>query len=275
MPKITNYKYTGVENGKQLRHLSRMILKAYYSNELILIVIHGKQGYGKSTYAAICLAQVYGAVNKINELTKHELPDEYSEKDKRKIELRFLNELFEGKHDFEYDWQTTKKYFVFKPRSFLTTSRKNKTKKPACIVDDAGLWLNSMDYHSPEVKAVGKILEVARTIWGAIIFTCSDQQQIFGKLRNMPHVFTIRISKYPRGGGYEDRRIARIFKGWVSEDLKKHGRKTIAYDVYYAEMPGDLRDPHSFYGWYVPERKKLTSSGFNELEKALNKLGIE
>lgn len=273
--RINGYKYIGVENGKQARHLARMILKSYFNDELILIVIHGKQGYGKSTYASIIMAQVFGIINKIDELLHQQDLTELPEKKIRKLEIKYLNEIIEGRHDFIYDWKTTKKYFVFKPREFLTKCRKQETKGPCCCVDDAGLWLNSMDYHSPEVKAVGKILEVARTIWGAILFTCSDQQQIFGKLRNMPHVFTIRISKYPSSERYDDRRIARIFKGWVSEDLKKKGRKTIAMDIFYAEMPGDLKEEHSFYGWYVPERRKLTATGFDELEKALNKLGIE
>lgn len=265
------YRYTGIEQGDQIRHLARMILLAYYNDELILVVVHGKQGFGKSTYAGIIVSQVYGVYNKINEIIKTMNLVDATEKKLRTIEIELLEKIFNREIDFEYDWVTTKKYFVFKPRQFLTTSRQQQRKMPVCVIDDAGLWLNTMDYYSPEVKATGKILEVARTIWGSIIFTCSDQQQIFSKIRNMPHVYTIRISKYSSSG----QRIARIFKGWVSEDLKKSGRKTIGVDIYYPEMPGDLSKPYTFYGWYVPERRKLTASGFNELEKALDKLGIE
>ena len=271
MMRKNNYKYVGLEKGCNVFHLARMILYAYYNDELILIVVHGKQGYGKSTYVAIISAQVYGVVNKVNELVSQTDTNGMSEKQLRKLDIKFLNEIINGEHSFVYDWKTIRRFFVFKPRQFLTISRNVRGKTPCCIVDDAGLWLNSMDYYSPEVKAVGKILEVARTMWGGIIFTCSDQQQIFGKIRNMPHVYTIRITKRSN----DPRRIARVFKGWVSEDLKKHGRKTIAMDVYYPEMPGDLKDKSSFYAWYKPEREKLANAGFDELEVALDKLGIE
>jgi len=226
-----------------------MIISAYYNDELILIVIHGKQGFGKSTYAAIVIAQVYGYIKE-----KEKNPDATV---------------------FKYDWSKAKEYFAFKPRQFLTLSRKQKTKSPCACVDDAGLWLNSMDFNHPLVKATGKFLEVARTKWAAILFTCSDLKQIFTKIRNMPHVYTIRITKYGTGEvNQKDRRMAKIFSGWVSEDLKKSGRKTKFIDIFYAEMPGDIKHPKSFYGWYKPERDQLADQGLDELELELDKLNI-
>jgi len=126
-----------------------------------------------------------------------------------------------------------------------------------------------MDFNHPLVKATGKFLEVARTKWAAILFTCSDLKQIFTKIRNMPHVYTVRITK--QGAGIKqqkNRRVAKIFSGWVSEDLKKSGRKTKYIDIFYAEMP------ESFYQWYKPERDKLADQGLDELELELDKLNI-
>ena len=228
---------------ERLLHLSKMIISAFYNDELILVVVHGKQGFGKSTYASIVIAQVYGYIK-----TKELDPD---------VTV------------FNYDWKAAKDYFAFKPRQFLRLSKQQKVKAPVCCVDDAGLWLNSMDFHHPLVKATGKFLEVARTKWGAILFTCSDMSQVFSKLRNMPHVYTIRIRK--RGAGtkvQKDRRIAVIYEGWVSEDMKKSGRKTRFVDVFYAEMPD------GFYSWYKPERDKLADTGLDDLELELNRLGI-
>jgi len=227
---------------KDLLHLSQLILSAYYNDELILVVIHGKQGYGKSTYSSVVMAQVLGYIK-----GKDNDPETQV---------------------FNYDWKGAKKFFVFKPRDFLLKSRDQQSKSPTCCVDDAGLWLNAMDYHNPLVKAVGKFLEVARTKWGAIIFTCSDLQQVFSKLRNMPHVYTIRISKSASGKQKPDRRIATIYEGWRSEDLKKSGRKTKAIDVFYAEMP------KVFYDWYKPHRDNLADQGLNEVEEELNKLNL-
>lgn len=223
---------------ENLLHLSRMIIDSYKNDELILVVIHGKQGYGKSTYSSIILSQVYGYLNG------------------KKIDDKFF-----------YDWKTAKDYFVFKPQDFLTLSRKQSSKSPVCVVDDAGLWLNAMDFTHPLVRATGKFLEVARTKWGAILFTCSDLNQVFSKLRNMPHVYTIRISKISDKTN-PDRRIATIYEGWRSEDLKKSGRKTKSIDVFYARMPDD------FYSWYKPERDKLADQGLDDLELELNRLSI-
>ena len=227
----------------ELLHLSQMIISAYYNDELILVVIHGKQGFGKSTYASVVIAQVIGYIKG-------------KEKDPNAT-------------TFRYDWTAAKNYFAFKPRQFLTLSRKQKKKSPCTCVDDAGLWLNAMDFNNPLVKATGKFLEVARTKWAAILFTCSDQKQVFSKLRNMPHVFTIRITKRGTGKeGHKDRRTAIIYSGWASEDLKKSGRKTKAIDVFYADMPME------FYNWYKPLRDSLADTGLNELQLELDKLGI-
>lgn len=226
-----------------------MIISAYYNDELILVVIHGKQGFGKSTYAAIVIAQVYG----------------YIEEKAKNPEATI----------FKYNWKKAREYFAFKPRQFLTLSRKQKTKAPCGCVDDAGLWLNAMDFNHPLVKATGKFLEVARTKWAAILFTCSDLKQIFTKIRNMPHVYTIRITKYKTGlERQKDRRMAKIFSGWVSEDLKKSGRKTKYIDIFYAEMPGTIEEENSFYGWYKPERDKLADQGLDELELELDRLNV-
>ena len=225
-----------------LLHLSQMIISSFHNDELILIVIHGKQGFGKSTYASIIIAQVNGYI-------KGKQSDPNAK-------------------EFKYDWKAAREYFAFKPREFLILSRKQKVKAPCSCVDDAGLWLNSMDFNHPLVKATGKFLEVARTKWGAILFTCSDQQQIFTKIRNMPHVYTVRIGKYGGTNQQVDRRMARIFSGWASEDMKKSGRKTKAIDIFYADMPMD------FYNWYKPERDALADQGLTDIEKILDEYHI-
>jgi len=226
---------------KEILHLSWMIINSFKNDELILVVIHGKQGYGKSTYASIVMSQVYSYLNHNN--------------DDSKI--------------YKYDWKNTKNYFIFQPREFLTLSRNQRFKAPVCCVDDAGMWLNSMDFNNPLVKAVGKFLEVSRTKWGAILFTCSDLNQVFSKIRNMPHVYTIRVTKQAIGKIAPNRRVATIFEGWRSEDLKRSGRKTKYMDIIqYCHMPDN------FYKWYKPERDKLADQGLDDLEQQLNRLNI-
>jgi len=222
-------------------HLSDMIIDAYENDELILVVVHGKQGYGKSTYASITMSQVYG----------------------------YFNNNMDDVDVYHYDWKTTRDYFIFRPHEFLTLSRKQKDKAPVCCVDDAGMWLNSMDFNDPLVKAVGKFLEVSRTKWACILFTCSDLNQVFSKIRNMPHVYTIRITKHGATDESPNRRIATIYEGWRSEDLKKSGRKTK-----YIDIINNCHMPDDFYKWYKPKRDALADQGLNELEEQLKKLGF-
>ena len=260
-----------VGKSNEVLHLSILILKAFYNHELILVVIHGRQGYGKSTYASIVKAQVYSIHTIVEQHfeKKPHLLEGKTETQIRREKLKLLDIIIDNDITFDYDWKQTKKFFVFTPRQFLTLSRKQKQKTPCICVDDAGLWLNAMDYQNPLVKAVGKFFEVARTKWGAILFTCSDLKQIFTKIRNMPHVFTIRITKAGADKEHPERRTAMIYEGWTSEDLKKSGRKAKYVDIYYAEMPT------VFYSWYNPEREMLADMGLNEIEEILDKLNID
>jgi len=243
-------------------HLSEMIIESYLNDELIVIAIHGKQGYGKSTYASLVQAQVYGAINTIESLSELPKSDpKYFKELKQKYNSKNTLNL-----NYTYDYNNCKEYLAFTPRQFLYKSRNNKYKSPSIIVDDAGLWLNSLDFNHPLVKAVGKFLEVGRTKWGAIIFTCSDLSQIFSKVRNMPHVYTVRINKHSSAN--KNRRIASIHQGWSSEDLKKSGKKKIAIDLYNAVMPDD------FFTWYKPERDSLAHKGLNDIEEILEKYKI-
>jgi len=247
-----------------------MILYAYFNDELILVVIHGKQGYGKSTLASIVSAQCYGVKNLMDDiLDKEGMLEGKTLSEQRKIKIRLFEKLIRENAEFEYDWKTTKKYFAFKPEDFLISTADIEEKIPMGIVDDAGMWLNTMDYQNPFVRAVGKFFEVARTKYAAIVFTCSDLKQIFTKLRNMPHVYTVRIikSKSRSGeGSHPDERIGIIHEGWESEDMKKSGRTVLLFDGFVAHMP------EPFFEWYYPIRSELSNEGVAQMVKEFKKL---
>lgn len=259
--------HTGSFN--ELTYTALMIIYAYLNDELILIVIHGKQGYGKSTLASIVSAQCYGVIQKMNqdeELTNQLKGQSLSKQ--RRIRIKWLNNCIDNDESFTYNWDKTWEYFVFRPEDFITQAMGIKQKKPLCVVDDAGMWLNTMDYQNPFVRAVGKFFEVARTKYGAIVFTCSDLKQIFTKIRNMPHVYTIRVIKESGRSGASsnpDRRIGIIHEGWESEDMKKSGRSVLLFDGFVAEMPDN------FFNKYNPKRTLLADEGtrkmFEEFEK--------
>lgn len=242
----------------ELFWISEKILEWFYNDEFGIIIVHGQQGFGKSCYAAISCAEVYG----------HDL--EHSR--------------------FHYNWNAVKKHIVWTPRQFIELSRmqpksddknymihSNSIKKePLVIWDDAGYWLNAMDYRDKLCIQVSKFLEVARTRWGCIIFTVTNQQQLLSKIRNIPHAWSVPIKK-PTGTPsrinkrYEwqhDRRFAQLHKSWCSEDLKKYGKKGQEGDIFWARMPD------KFYEWYKPMRDSYCDQALLDLDQAASEIGL-
>ena len=211
----------------ELFYISEKILEWFYNDELGIIIIHGQQGYGKSCYGSICCAEVYG----------HD----------------------PGNARFFYNWDAVKQHMVWHPRTFIDLS-KNKLppsdpfhkihphsnkKEPMVLWDDAGYFLNNMNWNDKFCVEVGRYLELARSRWGAIVFTCSHQQQVLSKIRNIPHAWSIPIRKMatPRRSSpdYKSKhtlRYAKLHKSWCSEDLKRSGKKGKEADVFHARMPG-------------------------------------
>lgn len=289
---------------KELFYLSEKILEWFYNDELGIIIIHGQQGYGKSTYGAISCAEVYG----------HDLEN----------------------HRFYYNWDAVKKHMVWHPRNFIELSKSkippndpfhkihihSKKKEPMVLWDDAGYFLNSMNWNDKFCIEVGRYLELARSRWGAIVFTCSHQQQVLSKIRNIPHAWSIPIRKMatPKRGkpGYRskhDLRYAKLHKSWCSEDLKRSGKKGKECDVFHAHMPGrfDAKYPnsldengkvlyidpktgdythnafskdgrehiidnkkvsHGFFSWYKPFRDMMEEKGIEAVDIAAKELGL-
>jgi len=251
---IRKDRYKSSDGGEQIEHIwhpdyelfwiSEKILEWYYNDEFGIIIVHGQQGFGKSTYACISGAEVYGH-----------------------------NRM---KHEFYYNWDAVKKHIVWTPRDFIKLSKKRdqgkepyEHKEPLVIWDDAGYWLNAMDFRDKLCITVSKYLEVARTRWAAIIFTVSDQRQILSKIRGIPHAWSIPIIKASTPGVHNpnykwvhDRRYAHLHKSWVSEDLKKSGKKGQEGDVFYARMPP------KFYRWYKAFRDRFCMDAIEDVDKA-------
>ena len=311
LPTHTNNKYNDRGNFQKERikwhpehelfYLSEKILEWFYNDELGIVIIHGQQGYGKSTYAAISCAEVYG----------HDLENS----------------------QFFYNWEAVKKHMVWHPRNFIKLSKKKRPpqdifhkihrhsnkKEPMVVWDDAGYFLNNMKWNDKFCIEVSRYLELARSRWGAIIFTCSHQQQVLSKIRNIPHAWSIPIRKAPgtpskNNPNYKyvhDRRFAKLHKSWCSEDMKRSGKKGKEGDIFYARMPGrydatypkgvdekgeiiyidnltneytydqsdekgKLNKPASygFFSWYKPWRDMMEEKGIEAVDLAATELGL-
>lgn len=287
---------------RELFNLSEKILEWFYNDELGIVIIHGQQGYGKSTYGGISCSEVYG----------HQIEGE-------------------NKNQFYYNWEAVKRHIVWTPKQFIDLSNKKPPRKdenykihpntlkkePMILWDDAGYWLNAMDFHHPLCVQVSKYLEVARSRWGAIVFTVSDQRQILNKIRGIPHAWSVPIRKAgtPKRGNpnykwVHDRRFAQLHKSWCSEDLKKSGKKGEKGDIFYARLPGrydplypestddednivyidnitreytlynkdikgrsNKRATYGFYGWYKPFRDSFCDLAGSTMEQIAKETG--
>ena len=247
---------------KELFYLSEKILDWYYNNEMGVVIIHGQTGYGKSVYGCTSCAEVYG-----HKQDNDTFPHDWEQED----------------GTFYYDWDAVRRNIVFTPRQFVKLCRTKKEPDRMLLWDDAGYHLNSLEFNHPLVRKIGKFMEVGRSKFSSIVFTCSDLRQILGKIRNIPHVNTIKIIKGQTPSKVssdfkwkKDRRLAKIHSSWVSEDLKKSGRKREYYDVFYAHLPGVFdtkkNQKSGFYGWYKPFRDGFCEIAIDEIDEVLAKM---
>jgi hypothetical protein len=241
----------------ELFYLSEKAIEWFTNDELGIILIHGQQGFGKTTYACISCAEVYG----------HDI----------------------NNSNFFYNWEAVKKHIVWTPRQFIELCKEkpkpndkrymihpnSDKKEPMVVWDDAGYWLNAMDYRDKLCVQISKYLEVARTRWGTIVFTVSDQRQILNKIRGIPHAWSIPIRKTatpkrtnPRYKWQHDLRYAHLHKSWCSEDMKRSGKKGKEGDLFYARMPP------KFYKWYKPFRDSYCERAISDADLAAQEIGL-
>jgi len=199
--------------------LTQKILKAHNPpEEFVLAVVYAGLGYGKSAYhfkvSVECLMRTYG----ISETEA---------------------------------WETLKTLIVFHPEQFfnkLDNARSMGLNKILLMDwDDAGYWLNAMDWDDPFVEALTKWLNVARTDITGLLCSTPTPTMIFRKLRNFPSAITVRITKHT-GDGHKWRRLATGYLQWVLPDLKKTRVRKLFIDEYSCRLPNE------FFKWYKPLR---------------------
>lgn len=215
--------------------ITKRILELYNNNEFKLIIIEGDHGYGKSSYANNAIAEIYGS------------------------------EQFggDGIHS-KWDVKNYKRFLGYHPQAVLDSFFNMRDRCPVFVWDDAGAWLNALDYQDPFVKDFNKYLQVARTDWAAIILTCIDREDIARKIRALRHTITVEITK-------------------EGNDLTHKYRRRAEAVIYYRNKKNDLRwmpqweelfsckMPENFYNWYQPLRKKYARMAKQLMKDSLSK----
>lgn len=198
-----------------------MLAASNYVNELIendraqLFLITGAAGVGKTAYAVNIVAEVHSK---------------------------------DGK---EGNWgiDIFKKYMGFHPQKVLEKWN-NAHKEKVFLWDDAGAWINSLDYQHPLIKKIGKQLQTVRRKYHCVIFTCLDADDLAKKIRMHTDAITIKISlmgSSPKSEFISQRyRRTATAKHW-DKDWYDHFFRKDDWDEYFC-----CYMPQHFYEWYNP-----------------------
>jgi len=219
---------------KKQRHycLSKEINDLYVDDEFKIIMPYGGMGIGKSALAIKAGSEILGSIK-------------------------------------EPDFETLKDYIVFHPNDFLEKILSIDERKKFIIWDDAGVWLNALDYANPFVKAISKYINVGRTDFAAIICTTPLPTYIATKIRQVPDAITIKSVKASGAKNKKYKyRLATAYNFWIMPDMQHTGVNYLWEDDFSAMIDDD------FYKWYKPYRdhyaamvKQIIKKEIDELKK--------
>jgi len=209
-----------VERKPPLRFGERM-RREYKYDGFMSIIVEGKQRIGKSSYVSQSGAEALGEWDKDGDM------------------------LYCAKADYE----SLKKYIVFRPVDFLNLVLHIEEKVCLVIWDDAGYWLFALDWYLPFVKSVSRYIQLAGRQITCLCLTTPDQDLISSKvLVSLPSMYLGRIRRDERT---KDRpmdrpRAAKVYERWKYPDGHPGGVYTRWIDHFNAILPDD------FYSWYKP-----------------------
>jgi hypothetical protein len=202
--------------------LSRRILKYFFNDGFVPIIVYGELRAGKSAYA-----------------------------------MKVLIEVISYLYGYKIDYARIRHYWGFHPNDVVRTwLNKGDKKAPVYVWDDAGFWLFSMDWSDPLLISILKYLNVIGTDYGALILTTPDPSWVLSKFQTLHGMIRVKIV-HARGKDNLDSdppdsikfsRIATGYKPYRSPDFKKTGVNKVFKDEFSCKIPDDL------YKDYQPER---------------------
>ena len=197
---------------------SKYVLDLAEDDRAEIFIVEGGAGKGKTSYGANIIAEVHSKDGKTG----------------------------------NWDINLFKRYMGFHPIKVFNKWCKAEDEL-VFLWDDAGAFINSLDYSHPLIRKIGKQLQTIRTKYHCVIFTCLDADDLVRKVRMHQGAVTIRISLH--GSEPKSTEIGRKFKRTATA---KHWQKDW-YNKPYRQDDWDeyfnCRMPQHFYEWYQPIRK--------------------
>ncbi len=223
--------------------LARKICRWYLNDQFKAVIIYGDLRIGKSTYALKVMGQVYDYL--------------YGEP--------LSSELV----DFYMGWHPAD---VIRRWRGIKLIARNKRKIPVYTWDDAGVWLFSLDYHDPLLKAIQRYMNLIGTDMACLIMTTPDPSFILSKIRRLPGLIRIHVkpatSQDKEWPNNADRIAIAYQKSFLPDERKFYMRK-LWIDRFRAVLPDDI------YDYYTPIREKYTEMAKEMMWEALIKKAEE
>lgn len=208
--------------------LSEVIDKAWFSNDLIGLILYGEWNVGKSAYALKVLMD-------LNNDPKGLKLDEY------------------------------KQFVTFKPEHYVSLNiylLMRQIKAKLIVWDDAGLWLFALDWSDPKVKGAVKFLNVAKTTCGGLILTTPSPDMILKKVRMIEGIHIGKIVKLTGDERNRGRwRRAKIYRNMLPV-IGGRRVKQVVEDDFSKWLPDHV------WEWYDPLRRSYAKEALQLMAKA-------
>jgi hypothetical protein len=239
-------------------NLTKRLVSNFKSDEFEIFVTYGMpEGIGKSSYNHYVLADIAGYYachdrDKIQWMWK--------KRDERPDEARL----------WELDWEGCKPYILYLPQDVVNLMiRLSDTEQRMVALewDDAGTWLNAMDYQDPFVVAFKKYLSLARSSLAGIILSTPVEEWLLRSLRMSTGLIHTRVMTAPHSNDtfFWKPRLAKSYRIEKYIGRMKPYYNTVFEDLFYAITPD------SFYDWYKPLRRHYIKEATEMMRKALDK----
>lgn len=236
---------------------SRKLAENFYGDECEIFVVYGMpEGIGKSAYCNHVLADLLGY---------------QACKDDEKLEWMWEKEKPEDAKVWDSDWERAKEFIKYPPDDVVDMCMHMVEKELKDITfhwDDAGTWLNAMDFHDPFVIAFMKYMSLARSNWGGLILSTPVEEWVLKKLRTARGIYHIEVKRNPDAMGQRYTWRPRIASCYHARKYKGNPKTYWPLkwqDNFLAIMPD------SFYKWYEPQRRHYTKIAVQLMKKALTK----
>jgi len=235
--------------------LTRRIASNFYQDECEVFVVYGMpEGIGKSAYVNHVLADLKGYQN---------------EHEKELLQWMWKQKPSPDVKVWESDWERIKSLIMYPPEEIVKRCKDmliREERDMAFHWDDAGTWLNAMEWQDTFVIAFMEYLSLARSNWGAIILSTPVEEWVLKKLRTATGVLHIPIIKLKDNFSHPFRpRRAKCYKIVRYPNKLRPYWNTEFIDDFSAIMPD------SFYAWYKPRRDQYAYLATLKMDAALRK----